>query len=125
MKQENATKMTMLVIFAFLLSIGNVAAQADGVTFDFEDGDQGWRLLEGNASKFRVPVSKVDRSARIPATGKYVLAATGILESPVFRIDDSKAAFYVGGAAFLLAVSWTVFRTREYPPEQLAELRRQ
>jgi len=32
-----------------------------------------------------------------------------------------KIAFYVGGAAFLLAVSWTVFRTREYSPEQLAE----
>jgi maltose/moltooligosaccharide transporter len=32
-----------------------------------------------------------------------------------------KISFYVGGAAFLLAVSWTVFRTREYPPEQLAE----
>ena len=32
-----------------------------------------------------------------------------------------KIAFYVGGAAFLLAVSWTVFRSKEYPPEQLAE----
>ncbi len=32
-----------------------------------------------------------------------------------------KISFYVGGAAFLLAVSWTVFRTREYSPEQLAE----
>ena len=32
-----------------------------------------------------------------------------------------KIAFYVGGAAYLLAVSWTVFRTREYSPEQLAE----
>ena len=32
-----------------------------------------------------------------------------------------KIAFYVGGAAFLLAVSWTVFRTREYSPEELAE----
>ena len=32
-----------------------------------------------------------------------------------------KLAFYLGAAAFLGAVSWTVFRTREYPPEQLAE----
>ncbi len=31
-----------------------------------------------------------------------------------------KIAFYVGGIAFLLAVSWTVFRTREYLPEELA-----
>ena len=30
-----------------------------------------------------------------------------------------KLSFYIGGAAFLLAVSWTVFRTREYAPEEL------
>ena len=35
--------------------------------------------------------------------------------------DSVKLSFYIGGAAFLLAVSWTVFRTREYSPEQLAE----
>ncbi len=31
-----------------------------------------------------------------------------------------KYAFYVGGAAFLLAVGWTVFRSSEYSPEELA-----
>jgi maltose/moltooligosaccharide transporter len=31
-----------------------------------------------------------------------------------------KWSFYLGGAAFLGAVMWTVLRTREYPPEQLA-----
>jgi maltose/moltooligosaccharide transporter len=30
-----------------------------------------------------------------------------------------KLAFYLGAAAFLGAVLWTVFSTREYPPEQL------
>ncbi len=34
--------------------------------------------------------------------------------------ESVRIAFYVGGAAFLLAVCWTVFTTREYPPEQLA-----
>ena len=29
-------------------------------------------------------------------------------------------AFYIGGAALLLAVMWTVFRTKEYSPEQIA-----
>lgn len=29
-------------------------------------------------------------------------------------------AFYAGGVALLAAISWTVLRTREYPPEQLA-----
>ena len=42
--------------------------------------------------------------------------------APPGEIPESvKIAFYVGGAAFLLAVSWTVFRSREYSPEQLAE----
>lgn len=34
--------------------------------------------------------------------------------------DSVKWAFYLGGFAFLGAVCWTVFTTREYPPEQLA-----
>lgn len=29
-------------------------------------------------------------------------------------------AFYIGGAALLVAVMWTVFRTKEYSPEQIA-----
>lgn len=41
--------------------------------------------------------------------------------APAGEIPESvKIAFYVGGAAFLLAVSWTVFRTKEYSPEELA-----
>ena len=35
--------------------------------------------------------------------------------------DSVKWSFYAGGAAFLLAVSWTVLRTREYSPQELAE----
>ena len=31
-----------------------------------------------------------------------------------------KLSFYIGGAAFLIAVSWTVFRSSEYSPEELA-----
>ncbi|MFK8014734.1 MAG: MFS transporter [Gammaproteobacteria bacterium] len=41
-------------------------------------------------------------------------------EAPAGVIPDSvKGSFYFGGAVFLLAVLWTVFRTREYSPEQL------
>ena len=41
--------------------------------------------------------------------------------APAGEIPQSvKIAFYVGGISFLLAVSWTVFRTREYTPEELA-----
>ena len=35
-----------------------------------------------------------------------------------------KWSFYVGGIVFLLAVLWTIFRTKEYSPEQLAEFER-
>jgi maltose/moltooligosaccharide transporter len=41
--------------------------------------------------------------------------------APPGEIPESvKFAFYIGGAAFLIAVSWTVFRTKEYSPEELA-----
>lgn len=32
-----------------------------------------------------------------------------------------KYSFYIGGTVFLLAVLWTIFRTKEYSPEQLHE----
>lgn len=34
--------------------------------------------------------------------------------------DSVKWSFYVGGIVFLLAVLWTVFKSREYSPEELA-----
>jgi maltose/moltooligosaccharide transporter len=34
-------------------------------------------------------------------------------------------SFYAGAVAFITAVSWTVFRTKEYPPENLEEFTRQ
>lgn len=34
--------------------------------------------------------------------------------------DAVKYAFYAGGVVLLTAIGWTVLRTREYPPEQLA-----
>jgi maltose/moltooligosaccharide transporter len=34
--------------------------------------------------------------------------------------DSVKWSFYAGGAVFLLAVLWTVFRSKEYSPEELA-----
>jgi maltose/moltooligosaccharide transporter len=36
-----------------------------------------------------------------------------------------KIAFYVGAVAFLGAVLWTIFTSREYPPKDLAAFRRQ
>ncbi|MBE9467000.1 MAG: MFS transporter [Bacteroidetes bacterium] len=43
-------------------------------------------------------------------------------EAPKGIIPDSvKYSFYLGGAVFILAVLWTVIRTKEYSPEQLKE----
>ena len=33
--------------------------------------------------------------------------------------DSVKWSFYLGGAAFFAAVSWTVFTSKEYSPEEL------
>ena len=44
-------------------------------------------------------------------------AAEGVIPNSV------KWSFYVGGVAFLSAVMWTVFNTKEYPPSDLEELR--
>jgi maltose/moltooligosaccharide transporter len=42
--------------------------------------------------------------------------------APEGEIPDSvKYSFYIGGAVFFLAVLWTVFRSKEYPPEELAK----
>ena len=35
--------------------------------------------------------------------------------------DTVKWSFYIGGAVFLLAVSWTVFTSKEYSPGEIAE----
>ncbi len=35
-----------------------------------------------------------------------------------------RLSFYIGAAAFLLAVLWTIVSTREYPPDNLQEFRR-
>ena len=51
----------------------------------------------------------------------WILAHLGVSnEAPGGGIPDTvKYAFYAGGAALLGAVLWTVFTTREYPPELL------
>ncbi|GAA5037190.1 sugar transporter [Marivirga lumbricoides] len=39
--------------------------------------------------------------------------------------DSVKWSFYIGGIAFLSAVMWTVFNSKEYPPEDLELLKKQ
>jgi maltose/moltooligosaccharide transporter len=52
----------------------------------------------------------------------WLLAQAGVgnTAGPGGIPDTVRYAFYFGGAVLLLALGWTVFRTREYPPEVLA-----
>ena len=64
-----------------------------------------------------------------------IASALPYLLTNVFHLTQTRAAgtipftvrlsFYVGAAAFLGAVLWTVFTTKEYPPENLAEFQKQ
>ena len=52
----------------------------------------------------------------------WLLAKAGVANTAAAgEIPDTvRYAFYFGAAVLLLAVGWTVLRTREFPPEQLA-----
>jgi maltose/moltooligosaccharide transporter len=51
----------------------------------------------------------------------WLLAKAGVgnTAAPGEVPDTVRYAFYFGGAVLLLAIGWTVLRTREYPPETL------
>jgi maltose/moltooligosaccharide transporter len=47
-------------------------------------------------------------------------------EAPEGMIPDSvRWSFYIGGVVFIAAVLWTVFNTKEYPPENMEEFERE
>ena len=64
-----------------------------------------------------------------------ISSALPFLLTNVFHVTETRAAgtipftvrvsFYLGAAAFLGAVLWTIFTTKEYPPENLEEFRKQ
>lgn len=59
--------------------------------------------------------------AVLASLAPFVLNNLGVANTaPEGQIPDNvKYSFYIGGVALLAAVFWTVFRTREYSPEQL------
>ncbi|MGA9353251.1 MAG: MFS transporter [Terriglobales bacterium] len=66
--------------------------------------------------------------------GAVVASALPYLLTNVFHVANRGAAsipftvrlsFYIGAAAFLGAVLWTIFTTKEYPPDNLAEFQKQ
>jgi len=64
-----------------------------------------------------------------------IASALPFLLTNVFHLTEARVAgtipftvrfsFYMGAAAFMGAVLWTVFTTKEYPPEDMEEFRRQ
>ena len=64
-------------------------------------------------------------------TGAVVASALPYIMTNWFGISNTapegiipesvKFSFYIGGAAFFLAVLWTVLRTKEYSPDELRE----
>ncbi len=67
--------------------------------------------------------------------GAVIASALPYLLTNVFHFTETRAAgtipftvrlsFYIGAAAFLGCVLWTIFTTKEYPPENMEEFRRQ
>ena len=66
--------------------------------------------------------------------GAVVASALPYLLTNVFHVESRGAgsipftvrlSFYIGAAAFLGAVLWTIFTTREYPPDNLAAFQKQ
>ena len=67
--------------------------------------------------------------------GAVVASALPYLLTNVFHVGGSTApgtipftvrlSFYIGAGAFLGAVLWTIFTTKEYPPDNLAEFQKQ
>ncbi|MBY6186806.1 MFS transporter [Marinobacter hydrocarbonoclasticus] len=57
----------------------------------------------------------------------WILAKFGVSnEAPAGSIPDTvRYAFYAGAAVLFAAVGWTVYRSREYSPQQLAEFEAQ
>ncbi len=67
--------------------------------------------------------------------GAVIASALPYLLTNVFHVPGTRTAgtipltvrlsFYVGAGAFLGAVLWTIFATKEYPPDNLAEFQRE
>jgi len=103
--------MRLCSAFLYLLACLSAAADGDAVRFDFETGDlQGWRIVEGQFDEV-VCGKDVGRNAPgdLNKQGRYFLTSierpggagddsmTGIIESPVFRLDGPKVTFRIGG----------------------------
>ncbi|MEL7109376.1 MAG: MFS transporter [Pseudomonadota bacterium] len=63
----------------------------------------------------------IGAGAVLASFAPFVLTQIGVSNEAAEGVipDNVKWSFYIGGAALLLAVLWTVFSTKEYSPEEL------
>lgn len=81
---------------------------------------------EQRTTGFAMQTLFIGAGALLASTAPYVM--TNFLgvsnEAAAGEIPDAvRFSFYLGGAAFLLAVLWTVLTTKEYSPEDIAKFR--
>lgn len=69
---------------------------------------------------FFIGIGAVVASA-LPYVFTNWLGISNVAEAGEKIPDSVKFSFYLGGAVFFLAVLWTIFTTKEYSPEELAE----
>ena len=97
------------LVLAATVSAGTAAAgplvapaAEDRLCFDFEKDLQGWHVVVGDLHDHRQETSKCPKQARLPETGKFLMAtedsSVGILESPVFTLKGTEATFLLGGS---------------------------
>jgi len=112
----------MLWIAAAMLLVLDVAINISMEPFRAFVGDllPKEQLTTGYAVQtFFIGVGAVAASA-LPYVLTHMFGVTNTA-APGHTPDSVVYAFYVGGAVYLGAVLWTVLRTKEYSPEQLAE----
>ncbi len=73
------------------------------------------------ATGYAFQTAFIGAGAVVGSIAPYILSHYGVANTapPGVIPDAVKYSFYIGAAAILLAVAWTVFTTREYSPEEL------
>ncbi len=115
----------MLLLAAVFLWLLDAALNVSMEPFRAFVGDMTPR--EQRAQGFAVQTWFIGAGAVIGSLAPALFTAWGIENTaPAGEIPLSvRYSFYLGAAAIVVAVLWTVLKVREYSPEQLADVRRQ
>ena len=111
----------LLLVAALLLWVLDAALNVSMEPFRAFVGDMTPR--DQRAQGFAVQTWFIGAGAVIGSLAPTLFSAMGIANTaPAGGIPDSvRYSFYLGAAAIVLAVLWTVLNVREYSPEQLEE----